>query len=245
VLRVHSLNAKIPDKQFLLGPLDFEIREGEIFGIGGLLGSGRTELVKAIFGDESSQILSGQVSFLNEPVSFPSPGAALKGGISYVSEDRKGESILPMRSLNENARISNLAVFYKKLKIDETLESQRSGDRLKELNTKCTGINQEIQQLSGGNQQKVIIARAMETDSKLIILDEPTRGIDVKAKSEIYEIIFKLALSGKAILLISSDLPELMALSDRVAMMREGQIKGILDRSQFTQFELMRLAFGA
>jgi ABC-type sugar transport system ATPase subunit len=200
--------------------------------------------VKALFGDETVRRSSGRVTFLGQEVHFHCPENALRCGLSFVSEDRKGESILPDRSLNENARISSLAVFFNRLRINDEQEAELSSKRLKELNTKCTGVTQEISQLSGGNQQKVILARAMETDASLIILDEPTRGIDVKAKSEIYEIIFKLAQSGKGVLLISSDLPELMALSDRIAMMREGKIQGTLERGSYSAVELMRMAFG-
>lgn len=244
ILELKSYSARLPGKSFQLGPLSFAIREGEIFGIGGLLGAGRSELVKAVFGDEGAQRLDGDVYFEQQPVDFHTPEAALRKGLSFVSEDRKGESILPQRSLVENASISKLAVFFNRIRIDDHAEKTQAQKRLSELNTKCSSVEQQIHQLSGGNQQKVIIARAMETNARLIILDEPTRGIDVKAKSEIYEIIFHLAKSGKAVLLISSDLPELMALSDRIAMMREGKIRGILERGNYSQVELMRLAFG-
>jgi ABC-type sugar transport system ATPase subunit len=244
VLRLEGFAANLPGRKFQLGPLDLSIRAGEIFGIGGLLGAGRSELMKCIFGDESTKRLGGNIYIDQQKVDFNTPEAALKKGLSFVSEDRKGESILPERSLVENATISKLAVFFNKFKIDDTHETACAVTRLNDLNTKCSSVEQQIQQLSGGNQQKVIIARAIETNAKLIILDEPTRGIDVKAKSEIYEIIFNLAKNGKAILLISSDLPELMALSDQIAMMKEGQIQGVLKRGAYTQVELMRLAFG-
>ncbi len=244
ILELNEYRARLPERAIVLGPLSFQIRAGEIFGIGGLLGAGRTELVKAIFGDETAEQLGGEVRFLDEVVKFLTPQAALRRGLSYVSEDRKGESILPERSLIENAGISRLAVFFRGLRINHTGETERARTRLGELSTKHSSLDQSISQLSGGNQQKVIIARAMDTDAKLIILDEPTRGIDVKAKSEIYEIIFQLATQGRSILMISSDLPELMALSDRIAMMREGQLMGILAREQFSQVALMQLAVG-
>ena len=245
ILELREYRARLPERSLVLGPLSFQIRAGEIFGIGGLLGAGRTELVKAIFGDETAEQLGGEVLFLGETVKFLTPQAALRRGLSYVSEDRKGESILPDRSLIENSGISRLAVFFRGLRINHAGELDRAKTRLGELSTKHSSLHQSISQLSGGNQQKVIIARAMDTDAKLIILDEPTRGIDVKAKSEIYEIIFQLATQGRSILIISSDLPELMAMSDRIAMMREGQLMGILSREQFSQVSLMQLAVGA
>jgi ABC-type sugar transport system ATPase subunit len=244
ILDVKNLVAKIEGHRDVLGPVNLQIHAGEILGIGGLLGAGRSELLKAILGDYRATILSGEIFVEGRKHVFQNPQAALDSGLSYVSEDRKGESILPQRSLMENASISKLTVRLKKFLIDANDESSACESRLNELNTRFANINQEIVQLSGGNQQKVIIARAMETDSRLIILDEPTRGIDVLAKKEIYEIIFKLAVQGKAILLISSDLPELMALSDRIAMMKNGQIQGLVMRKDFTQKGLMRLAFG-
>ncbi len=245
VLEVDQLVAQFVGRKEQLGPVTFQISAGEIFGIGGLLGAGRSELVKALLGDYRAEIGSGKILLNCEELSFSTPKEALSRGLVYVSEDRKGESILPQRSLSENTVISRLSIMPAQLKINDINENERATQRLKELKTRFAHINQEIVQLSGGNQQKVIIARAMETQASLIILDEPTRGIDVMAKKEIYEIIYQLAGQGKAILLISSDLPELMALSDRIAMMREGTIRGVVPRNEFTQVGLMRLAFGA
>lgn len=244
VLDVRNLVAKIEGHRDQLGPVSFQISSGEILGVGGLLGAGRSELVKAILGDYRATISAGEIFVGGQKHKFNSPQGALSTGLSYVSEDRKGESILPQRSLLENASISKLAIHSDKLLLNPDKEMTDCKNRLTELNTRFANIDQQIVQLSGGNQQKVIIARAMETDSQLIILDEPTRGIDVLAKKEIYEIIYNLAKQGKAILLISSDLPELMALSDRIAMMKNGKIQGIVNKSDFTQKGLMRLAFG-
>jgi ABC-type sugar transport system ATPase subunit len=243
LLEVRDFSMSLSGKK--IGPLNFTLHQGEILGFGGLLGSGRTEFMRGLFGDDQVERAQGSVSLSGKPLSVRTPRSALVAGISFVSEDRKGESILPTRSLAENETLSWLNACFKNITLPLNELETRAQKRLFELNTKYSNLTQHITELSGGNQQKVIIGRAMETDAKIIILDEPTRGIDVGAKREVYEIIFKLAQMGKGILLVSSDLPELMALSDRVIMMRDGKASGELERKEFSQVNLMRLAFGA
>lgn len=207
-----------------LGPLSFEVRRGEILGFAGLLGAGRTELLQQL---------------------AKNPRSALRQGIVYVSEDRKAESIFPQRSLLENFSLSSLAkaAQTKFLNLFNERESVEKG--LHALKVRYRSEEQSIMELSGGNQQKVVIGRALEAAPEVLILDEPTRGVDVGAKFEIYQILFDLAKSGKALLVISSDLPELMGLADRIIVLRQGQVAGELARSEFSQQKIMSLAVGA
>ena len=225
------------------GPINIDLRRGEIIGFGGLLGARRTDLVKAVFGDE--HITSrGSIELLGRPYLPTNPREGLRQRLSYVSEDRKRESILGQRSLDENVSLSRLSSgnLLAWLNLERELEISR--ESLLKLRTKSTGPDQEIRRLSGGNQQKVIIARSLQVLPEVIILDEPTRGVDVGAKYEIYEILFQLVAAGKSLLVVSSDLPELMALSDRIVVLRKGQQMGVLDRSQFSQVAIMTLAIG-
>ncbi len=242
VLEVKDFVSYRGDKR-LFGPLSFQLRRGEILGFGGLLGAGRTEVMRAIFGDPT-MTTKGTVKLRGKPVEIHLPREGLKEKVAFVCEDRKKESILINRSLDENTSIARLITqrLWKFLNLG--IETEKTKESLRKLNTKCTGPDQEIQRLSGGNQQKVIIARALQIDPDVIILDEPTRGVDVGAKFEIYEILFRLAQEGKGLLVVSSDLPELMALSDRVVVMQEGDLKGELLREEFSQPAIMKLAVG-
>lgn len=225
------------------GPVSFNLKKGEILGLSGLLGSGRTELVKSIFGDQSYKI-SGRVCLNKIEVNIKSPIEALQKRIAFVSEDRKKESIFRIRNLEENVSICRLSIRGLFKLIHMRSEKKLAELSLKKLNTKYASLDQDIQDLSGGNQQKVVFARALQTDPDILILDEPTRGVDVGAKYEIYEILFELVKQGKSLIVISSELPELMALSDRIIVLYEGNFMGELNREKFSQFEIMKLAVG-
>lgn len=244
LLEVKDFSAQFSWSKIPLGPLNFTLHAGEIIGFGGLLGAGRTEILKALFGFEGLTRKSGEVRLKGKIAHPKTPREALLQGFSFVSEDRKGESILPDRSLTENAGLSRLMISPTRWRIDHHEENQLAANGLKELRTRYANLDQLITQLSGGNQQKVIIARALETGADVILLDEPTRGIDVSAKAEIYDIIFSLAKQGKGILLVSSDLPELMALSDRIIMVNNGKPSQIVERKDFSQVKLMKLVIG-
>ena len=227
----------------LFGPISFELKRGEILGFSGLLGAGRSELMEAIFGHQSI-VREGEVLLNGKVLDLASPLDGLRHGISFVGEDRKHDSILPKRPLEENVSISRLVSHGLTRVLNLKREYQAAEKSLKVFNTRCTGPEQEIQNLSGGNQQKAVIARALQTLPEVIILDEPTRGIDVGAKFEIYEILFNLAKSGKALLVVSSDLPEIIGLCDRVVVLAQGEFMGCLNRNEFSQPAIMKLAVG-
>lgn len=243
VLRVNHLEGYVPGGPKKVGPISFDLKAGEILGFSGLLGSGRTELMKMIFGDTLASY-KGEIRLNGQATCFTHPQQALRHHIAFVAEDRKRESIFAQRSLEENISLARLSKSSQWSIINQDQEFDRADQRLKSLSTKCTGPDMEVQNLSGGNQQKVIIGRALEVDPNIIILDEPTRGVDVGAKFEIYEILFELAKQGKALLVVSSDLPELMALSDRIIVLAEGRQMGTLTRSDFSEEEIMKLAVG-
>jgi len=222
-------------------PISFEIRQGEILGLFGLVGAGRTELTRLIFGAEKSTV--GEVWVNGEKVTIKTPVDAIQAGITLCPEDRKADGIVPILSVQENTNISARPWH---LKLGGLIDNQweRSNARVQSdaLNVKTPSMEQLIGNLSGGNQQKVILGRWLSTDMKVILLDEPTRGIDVGAKSEIYDLIFKLAENGVTVLVISSDLPEVLGISDRLLVMKEGHITGELSRDQFNEQTALRLA---
>lgn len=241
VLKVENFAGATKAGQPLFGPLNFSLRRGEILGFAGLLGAGRSELLQGVFGDEET-VLSGRFEWLGREVNLKSPRQALRNQLAFVGEDRKRDSILPTRSLDENVSIARLASNSLLRIIDTLKEFLSSKKSLEQLRTRATGPAQTIQELSGGNQQKVIIARALQTAPEVILMDEPTRGVDVGAKYEIYEILFNLAKSNKSLLLVSSDLPELMALSDRIIVLSHGRQMGTFERAQFSQTDIMKMA---
>jgi ABC-type sugar transport system ATPase subunit len=241
VLEVRGFQGKSLEGKKYFGPLNFSVRKGEILGLAGLLGAGRSETLRGLFGDPQ-MYTSGVVTLNGRLIRVRSPRQALREGLAFVAEDRKTDSILPGRSLEENVSLARLVSG----RLNHILRLKReyglAKTSLKRLSTKATGPEQQIQQLSGGNQQKVILARALETAPEVILLDEPTRGVDVGAKYEIYEILFRLAAEGKALIVVSSDLPELMALADRIVILSAGNQAGELPRERFSQEEIMRLA---
>lgn len=243
VLEVNQLEARALAGKKHVGPISFQLRRGEILGFAGLLGAGRTELMQAIVGGlHGSFQVDGRIVLNGQNVAFKGPRQALRHGIALVSEDRKRDSIFAVRSLNENAAISRLAAGFLGRILNSSREENITHETLERFKTRYHDQEQGIRELSGGNQQKIVIGRILQNTPDVIILDEPTRGVDVGAKFEIYQILFELAQAGKALLVVSSDLPELMALSDRILILNEGRVAGELPREKFSQTEIMRLA---
>jgi L-arabinose transport system ATP-binding protein len=220
----------------------FSIRAGEILGFAGLVGAGRTELAKIIFGEYSRR--SGTVRVMGREVSAGSPAKAIRSNIGFAPEDRKGEGLILVRSVIENA---SLAVF-SALSRWGILRSRMMVDvvapLIASLDIKTPSLEQEVGKLSGGNQQKVVLARWLAAKPRVLILDEPTRAVDVGAKAELYRLIDELARNGMAIMLISSDMPELLALSDRIVVMQGGRLSAAIEKSAATEEGILRLALG-
>ena len=226
-----------------LGPLSFDLHKGEILGFAGLLGAGRTEIFRAMLGREPTGIrISGHAMRCNLEIKAQTPRESLTSGVAIVGEDRKRDSILPTRSLDENVSLARLALGGATHILRPQSERRESTSSLESLKTRCRDIEQQISDLSGGNQQKVVIGRVLQAAPEVLVLDEPTRGVDVGAKFDIYQILFTLASQGRGLIVISSDLPELMALCDRIAVMADGQLTAIIPRQSFSQESIMTAA---
>jgi inositol transport system ATP-binding protein len=222
--------------------VSFSVRKGEVLGMAGLIGAGRTEVARAIFGLDP--IDSGEIRLSGEPIDIATPADAIRMGIAMVSEDRKAEGLVLCRSVGENISLANLNRFTDRLFIDEKSERAEIGRMIQLLRIKTPGVSTIVETLSGGNQQKLVIAKWLLGNIKLLILDEPTRGIDIGSKSEIHRLIVKLARDGVAIIMISSELPEILAMSDKIVVMKRGIVAGELRRREATQENLMRLSAG-
>lgn len=220
--------------------VSFKLRRGEILGFSGLMGAGRTEVARALFGADPFD--SGEIFVNGEKVNIKSPVDAIKYGIGYLSEDRKRYGLMLDKSVAENTAISSIDRYVKCGLINDKLLKEEASKENKKLRTKTPSIDQLLKNLSGGNQQKVIIARWLIKDSDILIFDEPTRGIDVGAKSEIYTLMNELSKQGKSIIMISSELVEILRMSDRVLVMCEGRKTGELDISEANQENIMQLA---
>ena len=220
--------------------VSFDLRKGEILGFSGLMGAGRTEVARLIFGADPMD--SGKIYIHGKEISIKSTKDAVNAGIGYLSEDRKRYGLLVDKSVEENTCLSSLEKFTKGLFIDGSKSKTVSEKYVQELRTKTPSVTQIIKKLSGGNQQKVVIAKWLVKDSEILIFDEPTRGIDVGAKSEIYDLMERLVKEGKSIIMISSELPEVLRMSDRVVVMCEGRITGCLDISEASQEGIMTCA---
>jgi ABC-type sugar transport system ATPase subunit len=219
--------------------IDLRLRSGEVVGIGGLQGSGRSALARALFG--AQPFTSGQVLLEQSPIRLRSPRSAVRAGIAYVTEDRKGEGLTPRQSLLDNALLTVRAVTPQWL--GHRTRAAKAQELLTEIQVHAAGPDQEIRYLSGGNQQKVILARWLAMTPKVLLFDEPTRGIDVGAKAAIHDLIRRLANDGAAVLMISSELPELLGMSDRIVVMRDGAIAGELPAGA-SEEEVVGLATG-
>ncbi len=225
-------------------PVTFSVARGEILGLFGLVGAGRTELLRLIYG--ATPAWSGSVKVDGEPVRISSPRDAIRKGVMLCPEDRKKEGVIPVRSVMENLNISARRNHtYLGGIINESWEKENANRQVQSLSIRTPSLRQLIRNLSGGNQQKVILARWLSEKIKVILLDEPTRGIDVGAKSEIYSIMYRLAEEGIGVVMVSSDLPEVLGVADRVLVMREGEIAATLSRSEATQDRVLRLALPA
>ena len=235
VLKVEHLNAGK-----MVQDVSFELRRGEILGFSGLMGAGRTETARALFGADPKT--SGDIYINGEKVTINSPEDAVKAGIGYLSEDRKRYGCVVQKTVAENTTLATMQNFMKGLFIDKKKEAKVAQEYVEALATKTPGVDQLVVNLSGGNQQKVVIAKWLTRDCDILIFDEPTRGIDVGAKNEIYKLMNKLASEGKSIIMISSEMTEILRLSDRIVVMCEGKKTGEIDISEATQENIMNLA---
>lgn len=217
----------------------FKVYKGEILGFAGLMGAGRTELVKSIFGKSYGKNISGNLIKDGNEMHFKNPRDAILNGLAYVTEDRKEEGLVLIQDILKNISIASLEKVSKNTVIDKNKELERSREYKKKLNIKSNDVFQNVESLSGGNQQKVVLSRWIATEPDILFLDEPTRGIDVGAKYEIYKIIQDLADQGKAIVVVSSELPELLGISDRIYTMNQGTITGEFDIEEANQEKLM------
>ena len=255
-----ELSAVFPKRPVTLGPIDdvaievkgvrnrgaglrdisFGVRRGEIFGIAGLVGSGRTQLAETLFGLTPAD--GGQILRDGKPVSIESPRDAIAAGIAYVPEDRRQHGVVLEMSIAANASLASLDRVSTRGLIDGAAERRAAREHADRLRIKAASIEDEAGTLSGGNQQKVALARWLSTKPSVLILDEPTQGVDVGSKAEIHDLMQQLAERGLAIIMISSELPEILGMSDRVAVMHAGAIRAVLDRSEATQARVMSLA---
>ncbi|WP_327037701.1 sugar ABC transporter ATP-binding protein [Micromonospora maris] len=222
-----------------LRDIDLTLRAGEVLGVGGLQGSGRSALARALFG--VAPFTAGEVVVDGTPTRLRSPRTAMRAGVAYVSEDRKGEGIVARQSVLDNALLASRAVFA--LRTGRAARTVRVRELLAAVEVRSAGDQQEIRYLSGGNQQKVVLARWLAVNPRILLFDEPTRGIDVGAKSAIHDLLRRLARDGAAVLMISSDLPELLGMSDRMIVMRDGRIAGELPAGA-TEEDVVALAVG-
>ena len=222
--------------------ISFEIGKGEIVGLAGLVGAGRTEVAQAIFGIEGA--LTASVKLGENVLSIRSPRDAIRHGIYLVPEDRRIAGLITEMHIRENVTLPSLNRYAQAGLVERARECAKTKEICGKLNVKTPSIEERVINLSGGNQQKVVLAKWLAIDPKVLIFDEPTRGVDVGAKAEIYALMRQLAESGVAILMISSDMEEVLHISDRVAVMHEGVLTGILERSECTEENIMRLAVG-
>lgn len=218
----------------------FHLKRGEVVGLAGLMGSGRTELAMSLFGRSYGRRVSGEVRLRGQAVDLSTVSKAIAQGVAYVTEDRKALGLILGQDVRHNITLANLRAVTNGIVIDE-LEEVRVANRFRErLRIRCRSIEQETVNLSGGNQQKVVLSKWLFSEPEVLLLDEPTRGVDVGAKFEIYTLINQLAAEGKAILLISSELPEILGMSDRIYVMNEGRIVGEMDAHEASQERIMR-----
>jgi rhamnose transport system ATP-binding protein len=222
--------------------VSLQVRSGEIVGLAGLVGSGRTELAQTVFGLTPAD--SGELLVYGRAVDVRSPGSAINAGIGYLPEDRKQHGVVPEMAVDQNVSLANLTAVSSGGLIDRARERSQARQYIDQLRIKTASLASEVESLSGGNQQKVALARWLAILPKVLILDEPTQGVDVGSKSEIHALMQELAERGLAVLMISSELPEILGMSDRVAVMRGGTIAGVLTREDATQERVLAMALG-
>ena len=223
----------------IIDDVSFTVRRGEVVGLSGLMGAGRTELAMSVFGRSYGTNISGTVEIHGKEVKLHSPRQAIEAGIAYVTEDRKGNGLILSNPISVNTTLANLKGVTRRGVIDKDKELAVAEEYRAKLRTKTPSVLQNVGNLSGGNQQKVLLAKWMYADPDILILDEPTRGIDVGAKYEIYCIINDLVAEGKSVIMISSELPEVLGMCDRIYVLNEGKIVGEFDQAEATQEKIM------
>jgi D-xylose transport system ATP-binding protein len=245
ILEVEDLHALDPnDRNFeIVKGVSFDLRKGEILGIAGLMGSGRTELVMTLFG-EYGKVVKGKIKLNGKEITTKNSADAMRQGISLVPEDRKRHGLVLIQSILRNISLATLSRFSKLFRINDSAELKESMEFAKSLTIKASNLNAKAESLSGGNQQKVVISKWLMSKPKVLIMDDPTRGIDVGTKYEIYKIMNQLAEQGIGIIMISSELEEVLGMSDRVVVMHEDHSVGTLDIADATQEKIMALATG-
>jgi ribose transport system ATP-binding protein len=236
LLRVEGIS-----REGVLKDCSFEVRSGEILGFAGLVGAGRTELARAVFG--ADPVDSGRVELEGREIQVKSPQAAIAAGIGYLTEDRKGAGLALQLGIDHNITLANVPVAMAGF-LDLGTEQRVARDRSEQLDIQAPTIKRKVQVLSGGNQQKVVVAKWLETHARALFFDEPSRGIDVGAKAEMFGLIGDLAKEGRGIVLISSYLPELLNMCDRILVMRDGRVAGVLEREEFSEERIVSLATG-
>ena len=219
--------------------VSFKIHKGEVVGISGLMGAGRTELAMSIFGKSYGTKISGQVFINGKEVKLDTVQEAIDNKLAYVTEDRKGNGLILSKSIKMNTSLANMKGISNGQVIDADKEYAIAEEYRKKLKTKCPSVEQNVGNLSGGNQQKVLLAKWMFAEPDILILDEPTRGIDVGAKYDIYCLINQMVEQGKSVIMISSEMPEILGMCDRIYIMNEGKMAGELDAKEATQEGIM------
>jgi putative multiple sugar transport system ATP-binding protein len=243
VLNVEKWNAYNPALgRSILKDINFHVKKGEIVGFAGLMGSGRTELALSIFGNPDGYHISGEITILGSKKRFAHPQDAISAGVAYVTEDRKGDGLILIQDVKQNITIANLKEIANRGVVNKNSEVKVANEYKTSLNIKTPSIEQKVSNLSGGNQQKVSLGKWLFVKPNLLILDEPTRGIDVGAKYEIYTIMTRLVEQGMSIIMISSELAEVLGMSDRVYVVSGGKIAGELEIKDATQEKIMQLA---
>ena len=237
VLRVEGLTSGK-----LFKDVHFDVKAGEVLGVSGLMGAGRTEIMQALFGN--IPLDAGKIYIDGKEVTIKNPRQAIANGIGFITEDRKVEGLLLEKSIAENIHIANLGKVSNGFVLNKDKQMALVKKGIEEFKVRCFGPEHECGNLSGGNQQKIVLAKWVYTDPKILILDEPTRGVDIGAKKEIYNIINQMAADGVAVIMVSSELPEVLGMSDRIAVVHEGKITGILNAADADQAKVMTLATG-
>lgn len=237
VLSVQHLSTKFEP---YLKDVSFDVRKGEIFGLYGLVGAGRTELLETIFGVRTRA--AGRVYFNNHLMNFENARDAMEHGFAMITEERKANGLFLKGDLTFNTTIANLNQYKSGIALSDTKMEKATAEEIKTMRTKCMGPNDMISNLSGGNQQKVIFGKWLERGPQVFMMDEPTRGIDVGAKYEIYELIIKMAKQGRTIIVVSSEMPEILGITNRIGIMSNGYLSGIVNTKDTDQEELLRLS---
>ena len=237
ILSIQHLSTKYEPH---LQDITFDVREGEIFGLYGLVGAGRTELLETIFGVRTRA--AGRVYFNNRLMNFNSAKEAMDHGFAMITEERKANGLFLKGDLTFNTTIANLEQYKSGLALSDQKMVKATSKEIKIMHTKCMGADDMITSLSGGNQQKVIFGKWLEREPKVFMMDEPTRGIDVGAKYEIYELIINMAKQGKTIIVVSSEMPEILGITNRIGVMSNGHLSGIVNTKETNQEELLRLS---